>query len=346
MAVVLADEQTWWNANSVAQTQKMGIYDWVFTVTLDGTRGVNNPSSISNRGTKTATIIIGVDTSKSRGHWMRYLRREMIKIAKSTGANQTIPTRMFPPKPLSVVEASPASFTLAFEDHFTSLNRAIWALWMHWDHYRGQNDNQTDVNGEEQHYAHDGRHLRCLPGGGLVITCERTPVVTPAKTYKFDSAMIASHPGFTFKKGYVEARVKFPPGHGIFPAVWEYDADGTGAGYAQEIDNFEGIGQFKTGHSGGAFLPNGDTIATFFSDIGADITDDFHVVGLNWNDSTLDYYLDNVLVGSMSAAGMTHNMYLILNFAVGSTLTGPVPDEVTFPLDFIVDYIKVWSPAA
>lgn len=328
-------EQTWIDANIAAVAQGVGIYGVTFTCVLDSGRSFNNPNVTVNSSAKTATITMGIGT-KSRGHWVNYLKKRMVEVAKDLGIKQTIPTRIFAPAPLSVVETTPANWNLVFEDQFLNLNNWQWK--MDWS-------SNAKVNSEEQGYPDSWRNVHLIPGGGVIITAKRESFVgMDGATSEFSSGMLASYPAYVFNQGYFEARYKAPPGQGMHVGFWLYDAN-SGANTSQEHDIAEHIGQLPWGVSHGEFLPSGAEVAVDMDYGSGDLTDGMHVYGYEWDGTNLKRYVDNVLISTHSASGMTHDCYLVFTFALGSTFSGPVGHLEQFPKEMVIDYVKVWERA-
>ncbi len=185
--------------------------------------------------------------------------------------------------------------------------------------------------------------------GNLLITATKTPRTSAfsGRTLPYTSGLLTtggidgeSAPGFTFRYGYAEARIKVADGQGIWPAFWTLPAsydDGDG-----EIDIMEYIGsepnRYYTYYHGPNDTDVGDGI-----DVGVNLSDDFHVYAVDWRAGSIKWYLDGKEVFSTTRNVIAAPSYLLLNVAVGGDWPG-APDSTTqFPATMQVDYVRVWQ---
>jgi beta-glucanase (GH16 family) len=179
--------------------------------------------------------------------------------------------------------------------------------------------------------------------GGLKITARKD------RDGKWVSGLLCSVDpkgrGFTQAGGYFEARMKMPPGPGVWPAFWL--AGGGDANYKAEIDVVEYYGQFPDGyHIVSHLWPRSkDT-----KKIGEDkfihvpensLTDTFHTYGVDILDDEMVFYLDRQEVARMKAAPAAHApLAILVNLALGS---GWPIDKTYNPSVLEVDYIKAFA---
>jgi len=73
-----------------------------------------------------------------------------------------------------------------------------------------------------------------------------------------------------------------------------------------------------------------------------DVSSEFHVYGVLWNERFIAWYFDGRLVGVHSTpADLNQPVYMVVNLTVGGTVAG-APNEFTrFPALMEVDYIIV-----
>jgi beta-glucanase (GH16 family) len=196
---------------------------------------------------------------------------------------------------------------------------------------------------------------RAAGGGGNIIP----PI---------QSARIRTVNSFSFKYGKLEVRAKLPKGDWIWPAIWllpTYNSYGDWPA-SGEIDVMEsrgnqnyaagGINQFGTTLHWGPFYPHDpfQLSHTTYTLPSGDFSDDFHIFGLEWSNTSMISYLDdpsNVVLNlaineSFWERGGWNNspydnpwanrgpnapfdqeFYLIFNVAVGGT-GGYFPDGV------------------
>jgi beta-glucanase (GH16 family) len=142
---------------------------------------------------------------------------------------------------------------------------------------------------------------------------------------------------FAFTYGYAEARLRVPPGRGIWPAFWLYDV----AGGAGELDIGEWLDHDPTTVYLTVHYPDGSSSTVPFT--GPDWAGAFHVIGLDWQPGRLDWYVDGNLVRRVSDSRVPAGaMYVLLDNTVGGWAGDP-DSSTPFPSDFQVDYVHVWN---
>ena len=242
-------------------------------------------------------------------------------------------------------------YALVFEDDFNgeTLDRTKWNVELH---------DPGWVNEELQAYV-DAEDVLSLRDGCLHIRPTRLALGDGSVFYR--SGRISTQGKHEFTYGIFEARLKVPRGKGFLPAFWLMTGDEERWGQwpvCGEIDICEVLGHeprtnYGTLHYGlpheqnqGAYtLPEGDFAA------------EFHTFSLEWLPGCLRWYVDGRLfhqVEQWFSAGtdglrkpfpapFDHNMYVILNLAVGGVWPGP-PDEATdfARAAFEVDYVRVY----
>ncbi len=201
----------------------------------------------------------------------------------------------------------------------------------------------------------------------------------PYKDFAYTSARLTTAKkdrGALFSKTYgrFEFRAKLPVGKGIWPALWmlpQTEAYGPWP-CSGEIDVMEARGHepnkvVGTTHFGTRWpayahaskdyvLPNGGSIA------------DFHVYAIEWEPGEIRWYVDGRISATQSSwwsrsrtdgakgqggggedklnawpAPFDQPFYLVMNVAVGGNFLGN-PDETTrFPVEMVVDYVRVFD---
>lgn len=156
-----------------------------------------------------------------------------------------------------------------------------------------------------------------------------------------------------FTYGTVEVRAKLPRGKGVWPAIWMLGSNIDEAGWpaAGEIDIMEYVGKspgeiHTTLHTPESF---GNTVNTKVTQK-EDIERGFHSYKMDWTKDAIRFFIDEEMVYEYSPPNkdkdtwpFKQNFYLILNLAIGGNLGGPEIDESIFPVEFIIDYIKIYS---
>lgn len=246
-------------------------------------------------------------------------------------------------------------WTLVFSDEFngTSLDTSKW-ITCYDDYYNTTYDGCTNSgNSERQWY----KSANVSVSGGTAKLQAQAETVTGwnwvggwAQSYNYTSGMLSTgHTvGSTTNKqtmeyGYYEARVKLPTGQGLWPAFWLRDE--TDNSWPPEIDILEVRGQNPTSMVtnyfwGSCCSPPNIPIAYTV----ANMSTEFHTIGLNWQAGKLDWYFDDVLVRSVASANVTsQQLELVLNLAVGGSFPGNIDGSTPFPSIMEIDYVRVYG---
>jgi beta-glucanase (GH16 family) len=266
-------------------------------------------------------------------------------------APTSVPTTTPPPP------SSPgAGLTMTFDDEFngaagTPVNTANWTddtgPWSQNQEleYYANVTNSSAPNYAPQYAEQDGN-------GHLVITANSGNPFSATCSYgpcQYVSARLTTRGIFSQTYGYFEARIQIPPGQGLWPAFWL--TDGTNATSGGEIDAMETIGSspatvFGALHGPG-FNTTGPLTVEFTEPSGVPLSSGFHVYGVLWSATSIQYYLDNALYATVTPstipAGGTwvfnQPFYLVLNLAVGGDFPGSPNGSTPFPATMIVDYV-------
>jgi len=202
-------------------------------------------------------------------------------------------------------------------------------------------------------YLPDSAELR---NGRLVITARKES--RNGKNYT--SARINTRDRFAFRYGRIEARMKLPKGQGLWPAFWLLPQDpayGTWAA-SGEIDIVEARNPGSTGgntiygtlHYGGQ-SPNNVYSGEQYA-VATDVTADFHVFALEWDEAEIRWYVDGILFAVRNTwsttaapfpAPFNKPFYILLNVAVGGNFPGSPTASTVFPVTMEVDYVRVYS---
>jgi hypothetical protein len=198
-------------------------------------------------------------------------------------------------------------------------------------------------NGEVQTYTNSAENAKVLDGS-LIITAK----VDGSGGYT--SARLKSQGLRKFKYGRVEVRAKLPASAGTWPAIWMLGSNYPTVGWPTcgEIDIMEQRGANKditlgtvhwyntTANSNASY---GETTAV------ADASSDFHLYTVEWSDTSIKIYLDDVSFFQMandSTLPFNADFFMILNVAMGGTLGGDI--DPSFTEDTMeIDYVKVYK---
>jgi beta-glucanase (GH16 family) len=261
------------------------------------------------------------------------------------------------------IPAKPAhasGWVITFEDDFsgTSLDRSKW-----FTRYIYNNGKMDHFNDEKERFRENGNHV--FKDGILNLVAQK-----PTPKGYYPSGMIRSRQ--TFRYGYFEARIKMPPGKGMWPAFWlnsDYDKNGKlswppeidimeyAANHKQEKPNMvhSNVAISKPNKQGGQWLYRDPDFNEKFHFYNApeDMTKDWHVYGLLWDtDDTVTAFLDGKKLWQRTyrwvykdgnEAGPAH---ILINLSVGGKWAGAGGiDNDAFPASLQVDYVRVCKRA-
>lgn len=243
--------------------------------------------------------------------------------------------------PQQKVKAAPTTNSqLVWSDEFngSSLDTSKWG-------YETGTGASGWGNNELQYYTNRTDNAY-VSGGALHIRAKR-------ESYggrNYTSARLNTNGKFTFKYGYVEARLALPSSQGIWPAFWMLGANIGSVGWPAcgEIDIMEAINAENRTYATCHWDCNGH------SDYGKntgnfDITQ-YHTYGLQWDSQYIRMFVDGNKIYEMyieNNAGGTEEFhrpfYLLLNVAVGGNWPGFAVNDSAFPQEMKVDYIRVYQ---
>jgi beta-glucanase (GH16 family) len=175
----------------------------------------------------------------------------------------------------------------------------------------------------------------------------------PCKTYPYSSAVITtgrdgtnSGPAkFEFGQGYVEWRIKFPRGVGLWSglvATEQWTPALTGIPF--EVDTPEVLGKAPArAHLSIHDTANGHSTNAYD---GPDFTADFHTFGLERLPGVLVWYVDGVERRRVANdPNATIPAYLFMDIQVGTpeSWAGAPDGGTVFPAETLIDFVRVWD---
>ncbi len=176
-----------------------------------------------------------------------------------------------------------------------------------------------------------------------------------AGTKAYSSGRINTKNKQEFRYGYLEARIKVPPGRGMWPAFWMLPTDEVYGGWPRsgEIDIMEWVGRepetlFGTLHFGQPW-PNNSSTGVELDLEDAAWSDEFHTYAVEWDESSITWFVDGYRYGTRTSVNLNgenwpfdQDFHFLLNLAVGGNFGGTV-DNGAFPATMEVDYVRVYQ---
>lgn len=243
-------------------------------------------------------------------------------------------------KPTPVV--APAGWTLAWQDEFEGkkIDPGNWTYDLGGGGWG---------NGEAQYYTSRPENAR-LENGMLVIEARQEKY----EDSYYTSARLKTQGLQEFQYGRIEARLKVPPGAGLWPAFWMLGNDFDGSNWPDcgEIDIMEYIGKEPDLIIGTAHGPgySGALGISKWNRQSYDIADDFHTYAIEWSPDQIDWFYDGNKYHTVTRDDVgdrkwvfDHPFFILLNLAVGGQLPGPVGLDTVFPAQYLVDYVRVFE---
>jgi beta-glucanase (GH16 family) len=171
------------------------------------------------------------------------------------------------------------------------------------------------------------------------------------------SARLTTKDRLTLHLGRVEARIKVPRGLGMWPAFWMLgsDIDGVGWPACGEIDIMECVGSQPTAVHGTLHGPGFAGLKDGLGhahNAGVDLSEDFHVYGVEWVDDRITWLLDGAAYHSLTPQAtprhcwpFTHDVFLLINLAVGGDWPGNSTDDPPLPATMLIEWIRAYDSA-
>lgn len=198
---------------------------------------------------------------------------------------------------------------------------------------------------------------------------------------KYTSGSVNTMGKMSWQYGSLEARAKIPTGSGSWPAIWTLGNNITSVGWplCGEVDVMEYYGKYSSFlyyflYQGGPLTANiiwepwqnitqqqmvNAALSGDYSSLGSDLylypsgsgfKDSYHVWRMDWTESSIKLYLDDVLKNECDITNLrnwtqTYNPFrlphfLLLDMAMGGTWGGDV-DESLLPFKYMIDYVKI-----
>jgi len=118
-----------------------------------------------------------------------------------------------------------------------------------------------------------------------------------------------------------------------------------------EIDIMELIGHepskvYGTIHYGGAW-PENLSSGNNYTLVSGDFSDDFHVFTIEWDTAGITWFVDSIKFFTVKhGQPFDKSFHWLLNVAVGGNWPGAPDAATTFPVQMVVDYVRVYQNVA
>ncbi|MFY9488708.1 MAG: family 16 glycosylhydrolase [Solirubrobacterales bacterium] len=234
------------------------------------------------------------------------------------------------PAPLGIA----GTWNLDFQDEFngTTLDSLVWAPWRIEGPYANGPFNPTI---EDADYSPANVSVG---GGNLALSISQQPA---GSAYPFSSGMIQSGPGFSFFRGYVEARIRVDACAGCWPAFWMLDVPTSSSSTTETdiVEFFDTLADPRPYFNFHWASYTSQLGALPYGASGSVYTGAFHTYGLLWTSDGLQVFLDGVPGPTYTDVANLPSVanYLLFNLAVERGDTPAAGSQM------LVDYVRVWS---
>jgi beta-glucanase (GH16 family) len=256
----------------------------------------------------------------------------------------------------SVVARDMTGWQLVWADEFegpakSPVDPAKWS----YDLGNGAPRNPGWGNHEKQDYTDSTDNVFLDGHGHLIIQAVRTA------DGSFTSGRIKTQGKFEFEYGRVMARIKTTYAQGIWEAFWLLGASyrTTAWPICGEIDVMEVFGaqnhdpSASRGTLHGPGYANTGISEKFTLPDKRRLSDDFHVFSIDWQRDSVEFFVDGNSYLTVTPAKLPADshwvfnapFFLMLNVAVGGypAPVGYPDDTTTFPVQMLVDYVRVYQ---
>jgi len=248
----------------------------------------------------------------------------------------------------------PPGYTLAWHDEFDKDGAPEPKNWK-FEHGFVRNE-------EDQWYQDDNASVA---GGFLVIEGRKERVENPNYTGSGDWKTTRQYAEYTssslntsglqsFQYGRFEMRARIPTSGGMWPAWWTLGVSGEwpSNGEVDIMEYYSGkvLANVACGTST-QWQAKWDSQTKSLTSLGSGWSNEFHVWRMDWDDQTIDLYLDDQVMNTTELSSMLNadgkspfkqKAYLLVNLALGGNNGGSL-SGTTFPVRYEVDYIRVFQ---
>jgi beta-glucosidase len=225
----------------------------------------------------------------------------------------------------------------------------------------GTNEIETYTNSPDNIFQDGNGHLiiRAIRDSSGNFTSARLQTGSPgASTNTAD---------WSWQYGLIEARIKLPFGHGVWPAFWMLGENYGTVGWPAcgEVDIMENFGTYgdvndAATNNGTAHGPVSTGSSSDYSaagrytlPLGELVSDDYHIYAIQWSADSVAFYVDGALYYTVTPSSVPAGQwefnapfFIVLNLAIGgpSAFLGTPDPSAPFPnQDMLVDYVRVYQ---
>ena len=216
-------------------------------------------------------------------------------------------------------------------------------------------------NGEKESYTDSPDNVALDGQSHLAIVARPAPdgLVCQYGPCRYTSGRITTRGKMSAAPGRVEARIKLPAGQGLWSAFWMLGKDHPATPWPQsgELDVMEHKGSQPATTSSAVHGPgySGQTpfTSTHVVERGS-VSDDFHVYAVEWDAVRVRFFVDGAAhyavtrsqLEQFGPSVLDQPYFVMLNLAVGGHFDGDPRSDAIFPATMLVDYVRVYAPAA
>ena len=199
-------------------------------------------------------------------------------------------------------------------------------------------DTQSDSNTLPNPFSLDGEKLTI----NATLATQEQQSAANEQTYL--SGLLTSRNLLEITYGYVEARVKFQPGRGIWPSLWMLGSDTDGISPEVYIFEYDGSRPDSVFHNFNFQDSDGNLRSPGQQEVElAGLSDEYRTLGLLWSPGELLYYLDGQPTYRIVGENVPQeSMFLVLNLAMGGVWPSPPDGTTPNPATLDVDYVRMY----
>lgn len=231
---------------------------------------------------------------------------------------------------------APEGYSLVWHDEFDSGISSDWT-------FETGNGSSGWGNNELEYYLQDNA---TVSDGALQITAKKENY----EGFSYTSARMKTMGKRNWTYGIIEARMKLPSFTGSWPAFWMLGENFSEVGWPAcgEIDIMEHINTEPRTY--GTVHWYADDNASYGGNTTVSDVTEYHVYGIEWDESSIKWYVDGVQFHEVSIKDNVNgtdefhrDFFILLNLAVGGNWPGFTVDDNAFPATMYVDYVRVFQ---